>query len=183
MAFAIYLKHCILGSKYVRSIVNSFLTHQSAHIFILHPHSHELQYPISKLLCLSIVVDCRVDIESSLSPLAYHCHPSTCISSTQHSNISVWIANCNIQQYIYCVTPSVDCCVSSLSNYSVHCVYPPVDTPTDVSNWYDRSHRHRLYQINPLEKNAATSPKTSCHQTSATYGFILLYFVGLQHWT
>ena len=25
--------------------------------------------------------------------------------------------------------------------------------------------------------------KQSCHQTSATYGCILLYFVGLQHWT
>ena len=67
LAFAIYLKHCILGSTYVRSIVISFLTHRSAHIFILHPHSHELQYPISILLCLSLVVDCRVDIESSLS--------------------------------------------------------------------------------------------------------------------
>ena len=67
LAFAIYLKHCILGSTYVRSIVISFLTHRSAHIFILHPHSHELQYPISILLCLSIVVDCQVDIESSLS--------------------------------------------------------------------------------------------------------------------
>ena len=39
----------------------------SAYILHPHPHSHELQYPSSKLLCLSMVVDCRVDIESSLS--------------------------------------------------------------------------------------------------------------------
>ena len=71
------------------------------------------------------------------------CHPSTCISS--YSTQPHFRMDCNIQQYIYCVTPSVDCCVSSLSNYSVHCIFP-VDIPTGVSNWSDRSHRHRSNQ-------------------------------------
>ena len=52
-----------------------------------------------------------------------------------------------------------------LSNYSVHC-NPPVDIPTDVSNWYDRSHRHRSNQNLSIEHPPSShlQPKLTINQ-------------------
>ena len=110
-----------------RSIVISFRPiDQRIYLFCAHIPTW---IPISSiLLCLSIVVDCRVDIESSLSRHLKKANHQ-CILATHQSCISSYSTkphfrmDCNIQQYICCVTPSVDCWVSSLFNYSMHCVH------------------------------------------------------------
>ena len=52
-----------------------------------------------------------------------------------------------------------------LSNYSVHC-NPPVDIPTDVSNWYDRSHRHRSNQNLNIRKSSFFTSTTKAYYQS-----------------
>ena len=117
--FAIYLKHFILGSALFR-IVISFWTHRSV-------------CPISILLCLSIMVDCRVDIESSLSHTRWHKKTNHHFNDilppidlayrhTQHSHISVWIA---ISDSIFIVWRHQLIVVYPCCLITVCTVYPP----------------------------------------------------------
>ena len=71
---------------------------------------------------------------------------------TQHSHISVWIA---ISNSIFVVW-----------RHQLIVGYPyTVDIPTDVSNWYDRSHRHRSNQSLIIRTSSFfTQPKLTINQ-------------------
>ena len=106
------------------------------------------------------------DIKKPIINWMIYCHPSIFHILILIPNTATFLYGLQYPTvYLLCCAISLLLGILSLSNYSVHCI-SPVDRPTDVSNWYHRSHCHRSNQnLNIITSSFFTSTTKAYYQS------------------